>query len=82
MDKFALGVQLRDVVTGFTGIATGRAEYLTGCTQYALAPKVDADGKVQQSEWFDEQRLEQIGEGVQTTTRPTGGPQRDAPRAR
>ena len=81
-DTFTLGAELEDVVSGFRGIATGRAEYLTGCTQYCLVPKVDAEGKVRAGEWFDEQRLEKVGEGVTTTSRDTGGPQRDAPHAR
>lgn len=33
-----LGNEARDKITGFTGIVTSRAEYLTGCTQYGLTP--------------------------------------------
>lgn len=30
-----LGRKVRDKVTGFEGIVTGRATYLTGCDQYS-----------------------------------------------
>lgn len=55
--KVDLGVQVEDNITGFKGIVTGRVEYVTGCLQYLLTPKVDDEGKRQASEWFDEDRL-------------------------
>jgi hypothetical protein len=77
-----LGKKARDKVTGFEGVITGRAQYLTGCDQYVVVPLVK-DGSFQRGEWFDEGRLEVIGEGISAAdvagTRP-GGPQRDAPR--
>lgn len=78
-----LGKKARDRITGFEGTLTGRAEYLTGCTQYALAPRVGDDGKIQATEWFDEGRIEVVGDGIAAAAvaGPTnGGPQRDAPR--
>lgn len=48
-----LGLKARDKITGFEGVITGRAQYLTGCDQYVLVPPVK-DGQVQKSEWFDE----------------------------
>lgn len=53
-----LGTTVRDVITGFEGVVTGRAEYLTGCAQVQVVPRVlDKDGKRRDSEWFDEQRV-------------------------
>lgn len=87
-----LGVKATDVITGFTGIITGRAEYLTGCIQYVLCPPVDKDGKLRESEWFDENRIMVDGEAMETKIHHTqvgepkintiraGGPQRDAPK--
>lgn len=76
-----LGKKARDKITGFEGIVTGRAQYLTGCDQYSLAPPAK-DGSINRSEWFDEGRLEVIGDGIEPETvagpRP-GGPQREAP---
>jgi hypothetical protein len=54
--KIELGTTAKDVITGFTGIVIGRVEYLTGCNQVLLSPKVAKDGSIRSSEWFDEQR--------------------------
>jgi hypothetical protein len=78
-----LGSKVRDKVTGFTGITTGRAEYLYGCNQYNIVPPVDA-GKLGETQWFDEGRIEVIEEetipAASVTVDKNGGPNRDAPR--
>lgn len=77
-----LGLEGKDKVTGFTGIITGRAQYLTGCDQYTLVPPAK-DGKLEPGQWFDEGRIEIVGVGISAASvagpKP-GGPQRDAPR--
>lgn len=54
--KFEMGHKAKDMVTGFKGIITARAQYITGCDQYFLQPEMKkdhlADGK-----WYDENRL-------------------------
>ena len=60
--KFALGVQLRDTVTGFSGCAIGRADHLSGCNTYGLQPKVKDDGEWTIAQWFDEMRLVAVSE--------------------
>lgn len=55
-----LGFTYRDRITGYSGIAIGHCAYLTGCSQTLLIPKIGADGKRQDGEWFDDQRLEQL----------------------
>jgi len=78
-----LGDRVKDTITGFEGITTGRAEYITGCVQFVVVPPIK-DGKLIESEWFDEVRLEFIEKGF--TPNPTmvaknpAGPQRDMPR--
>ena len=52
-----LGAYYHDVVTGFHGTATGLVRYLTGCNQVLLVPKVGGDGKLQDAQWFDVQRV-------------------------
>lgn len=47
-----------DRITGFTGIAVGHCEYLTGCNQTLLSPRGSDPSKRPESEWFDDQRLE------------------------
>lgn len=52
------GIKVRDKITGFEGIVTGYVEYITGCNQALLAPRVDGSGALREPHWFDEQRLE------------------------
>lgn len=78
-----LGKEGKDKVTGFKGIIIGKINYLTGCDHYGIAPPVDKDGKVGDTQWFDEGRVEIIGEGVhadQVKSKKKGGPSRDTPR--
>jgi hypothetical protein len=64
MFSFKLGDKLRDKITGFTGINTGRVQYLTGCIQYLLVPRGETENKLPDGEWFDEGRLEVVEEGL------------------
>jgi hypothetical protein len=76
--KFELGVTVRDVINGYEGPITGRAQYLTGCTQYLVAnSSLDKDGKVQDGYWIDEGRLELKAKTKPITldrAQPPGGP--------
>lgn len=59
--KAVLGTTVRDRITGFTGIVTGRVEYITGCNQALVQPKMKEDGAAMpESAWVDEQRLEAV----------------------
>ncbi|MDK8871517.1 hypothetical protein [Paracoccus sp. SSJ] len=52
-----LGFEATDMVSGFSGTITGRADYISGCRQYCLqAPS--KDGEFKQAQWFDEERLQ------------------------
>lgn len=76
-----LGKKGRDKVTGFEGVIIANANYLFGCKQYGLAPKA-VDGKIEPTQWFDEGRIEIIGEGIEVqevTGENPGGPNRDSP---
>lgn len=55
----SLGKTFRCRITGFTGVATARVEYLTGCNQLHLQPPVKADGTFVDGAYLDEQRLEE-----------------------
>lgn len=58
-----LGKKARDKVTGFEGIIIGKTIYLYGCNCYGLAPAADK-GVIPDTNWFDEGRIEIIGDGV------------------
>ena len=53
MKKIKLGNQVKDIVTGFEGIATAKVEYLNGCIQYYVKPKIDEDGKYPSGQYLD-----------------------------
>lgn len=55
-----LGDIVVDEVTGFSGMATARIEYLTGCVQYKVQPMGLFEGKIVESEWLDAQRLDEV----------------------
>lgn len=78
-----LGKQGEDKITGFKGTIIGAIQYLTGCTQLGLTPRIDKDGKVPGSEWFDEGRIIVTQENTITAdsvkSRENGGPNRDFP---
>lgn len=58
MKGFELGSLLKDKVTGFMGVAMGKATYLTGCDQYCLQPRCKETNAYPTSQWFDEGRLQ------------------------
>jgi hypothetical protein len=77
-----LGLEGKDKVTGFQGVITSRAQYLTGCDQYNLVPKAQ-DGNLEPAQWFDEGRIVIVGPGItaaEVTGQKPGGPQREGPR--
>ena len=76
-----LGNQVEDVITGFTGIATAKVEYINGCTQFCVTPK-SRDGKMPDGEYFDHQRLRFVAEALALPSSDTGGSMRDTPATR
>ena len=82
----SLGDRVRDVYTKFEGVATGRSEWLYGCTRFHVEPTELREGKPIEPQWFDEQRLEVVRPDAPTVTEDsqatTGGPQSDPCRVR
>ena len=66
-----LGDTVADNITGFSGIAIARTDWLTGCVRFGLQSKELKDGKPIEVEWFDESRLSKIA------VASSGGPQHD-----
>lgn len=56
-----LGITAKDKITGFHGVVVGFCQYLSGCNQALLVPKLGKNGEYKESHWFDVQRLEQVG---------------------
>ncbi len=77
-----LGKEARDKVTGFEGIITAKVNYLYGCNQYGITPKAQ-DGKTLDTNYFDEGRIEIIGNGIkpeEVRVERNGGVNRDVPK--
>lgn len=62
--KYKLGLQGKDKITGMTGILVGRCQHLFGCNTYGIAPQTLNEGKRPETEWFDEGRIQIVGEGI------------------
>lgn len=56
-----LGKKVRDTITEFTGIATGRAVYLGGHVSVRVEPLVNVEGKCLET-WITESRLELVAD--------------------
>lgn len=70
-----LGSRVKDLVTGFVGIAVARCDYLNGCIRIGVQPKVDKDGKLPDTIYFDEPQLKTLKENVVPVgSKETGGP--------
>jgi len=80
-EEIKLGQKVKDKVTGFIGIAISKVEYLNGCVQFCVKPKVDKDGKCLDGEWFDVDQLTVVSDGVFVKKKVTGGPQTDTPKS-
>ena len=81
MNNCMLGKKVRDKITGFEGIVVGQVAYIYGCKQYAVSAK-SVDNKIEDAKWFDEGRIEVIGEGIEPKTVQAelpGGPDRGNP---
>lgn len=59
-----LGMEVKDIVTGYTGIAVAAVEYLQGCRRVTIQAKVKEDGTIPEDGTFDEPQLEIIGRGI------------------
>ena len=82
MPEIKLGDKVRCKVTGFVGIAVMKTEFLNGCVQYAVAPQVGKDNKLQEEMSIDQQQLEVITPKDKPKERSSGGATRKAPRMR
>lgn len=66
-----LGQTVRDRITGFQGVVTGVVNYISGCNQALVVPRVKDDGSLTDAQWFDLQRLE-VETSIATVTLDNG----------
>ena len=73
--EIKLGVRIKDRVTGFEGIVTARVEYLNGCIQYCITPKMgeDKEAKMPAGEYVDVGQVTYVNEGILKPTKTVDG---------
>lgn len=72
-----LGSKVRDKVTGYTGIAVARTEWLNGCVRISVQGKA-AKGKLpDDTHWVDIEQVEVISKPAMKKAKPSGGPMPD-----
>lgn len=54
-NKFRLGVKVKDVLTGFTGVAVVRAKHWHSGDRYAVQAPLNKKGEVPKMQFFDEE---------------------------
>jgi hypothetical protein len=81
MSTIQLGDEVKDKVSGFSGIAIGRIEYINGCIQFGIKSKVKKTGELPKDNyWVDEKELDIVKKGaVKIEMKRTGG---DMPKIR
>jgi len=87
MKEIKLGDKVRDRVTGYEGIATSKTEFLNGCIQIEVTPKLKKGAAIKPEETFgigiDLGQLERVSEGINKKPikkSTNGGPMRMVPR--
>lgn len=60
--KFNNGDSVKDIITGYEGVIIGRTDWLTGCNTMGVLTRELKEGKPQEPNWIDENRLNLINE--------------------
>ncbi len=76
--KLQMGQEVVDLISGFKGIVTGFAQYVTGCTQALVQPKMRG-GSFIEGRWIDLDRLKVTKAKRLTLALSTNGPDKPAP---
>lgn len=76
MQKVELGDRVKDRITGLTGIAVGKTEWLYGCTRILIQPEETKDGKQVDTSYIDEPQLVVVDKGA--IERPESAKNEDA----
>jgi hypothetical protein len=74
-----LGDRVEDMVTGFSGIAVAKSEYLNGCVRYGVQGPLH-DGVPTEWQWFDDSQLHVLVEAAVQLSLPLKGEAPGGPR--
>lgn len=77
MAEIKLGDKVKDMVTGYVGVAIAKTIWLNGCVRFTLQSDKFHDGKPVDTLCVDEPQLEVVGQGTVDKpefAEPSGGP--------
>ena len=75
MNRIDLGDKVKDTITGYTGIAVAKTDWLHGCTRITVKSQTLKDGAPIKSQTFDEPQLKLLkSKSVKRGRKDTGGP--------
>lgn len=57
MTTIELGSEVKDIISGFSGIAVSKHSYVNGCNRITVQPKINKDGTLPEAQTFDEPQL-------------------------
>jgi hypothetical protein len=77
--KFEMGDNVKDALTGFKGFINYRCQFITGCNQYGVQPKMKKSGEVPEYKAFDENRLVKEAGGVKLPEQKTAEERKKEP---
>ena len=73
-NQIQLGNKVKDIVTGLEGVACAKIEYLNGCIQFEIIPKVTAKAtEYPKYSWIDIDRLAYVSRGICVEKNYKGG---------
>ncbi|HEC64169.1 MAG TPA: hypothetical protein ENI23_02615 [bacterium] len=70
MEKIKLGQEVKDKITGYTGIAVSRTHFFQGCDRIGVQLREVVENKTIDPETFDEPDLEIVSEGILPIEKP------------
>lgn len=81
IEDIKLGTKARDKITGLTGIATTKTQWLNGCLRVGIQPQEIKDGKPVDPSFFDVEQVEFLVGGLVKESKRSGGPMPDPVRS-
>jgi len=73
------GQEVKDIISGFKGVVTGKCEYISGCLQFLIQPKGKTSDTKPAAIWFDIDRLKETNKKTITLKKETNGFDLEAP---
>lgn len=77
--KFELGAEVKERITGYTGMIIARTQWLYNCNTYGVKSHELHEGKPLDAVFFDEPSLDLLRQSMATPKQDTGGPTQSIP---